>query len=944
MKYRKLIRHPAVFITIGLMLTAIAVLIGTPYLIQNKLNKWIVSHGPDRSITENVDFNYFTGKFALYNLQVETQRGRTLHIPKAHLKFSWRNLFHNRIYLDELILEDSFLVVDTLENTDFRIAGLVVKELIGTSDTRAKESSAWGVGIKRFEILNSKIEYDTPQLAATYYIDRYRLTDLESWNKQQPVKVELQGRIDDSPIQINAEITPFAEQLVTKGRLQLQKAKLSLISNLLAMENLSVEGQIDINATVESVRQDDELLDFSTDGNISISTVQLAYNDMTFSEDSINWQGTLSGTKSPAEGVTLTAEGNLHSANPTASLPSKSMAVQSRDLQWQGSVNYQQQQKDEVLDFSTDGNFSLSALQLSYNDMTFSEDSINWQGTLSGAKSPAEGFTLTAEGNLNSANLTSTLPSKSMAVQSRDLQWQGSVNYQQRKNSPSLIMTANLEGAQVTVGDTTRNMRILDFEGFAVNSLDIKALKDISIGEVILQKLLVMSKEIGETIDQESEENTLLQAEKMRIQNIRWQDFQKLFVSDITASTFQAYLKRQKEGGWYLLDTAPAPDGQKDEAEKPAAEDEPSEAKPSLQLKHLQLQDKGSVRFEDETTFEPYSATIEINELQIQNIDTTDTSQPLHLKLAGTIGGYSNVSFEGTALPFAKPLSLDIKGKIDAFDMPPLSSYTGQTIGYNITSGQMDAESNIKIDKGLFGGNTELRMRNLEVARQDPDKTPNIDNQIKVPLESGLAMLRDKKDVIKLDIELKGDIENPEFSFQDAINQAIAKATTFASVNFLKYTLQPFGTYIALAEIIGKAGKKVTKVQLDPVQFKAAETHLDETAKQYLEKVAIILKNRPKIRLEICGKAVENDRISLLSRREAEKKESEKKMRGSKKETAIVSDITDEELQELAKERARLVKDSLVNVHGVEHDRIYLCLPAIDKTPEKGPFVELLID
>ena len=54
--------------------------------------------------------------------------------------------------------------------------------------------------------------------------------------------------------------------------------------------------------------------------------------------------------------------------------------------------------------------------------------------------------------------------------------------------------------------------------------------------------------------------------------------------------------------------------------------------------------------------------------------------------------------------------------------------------------------------------------------------------------------------------------------------------------------------------------------------------------------------------------------------------------------------IPDAVLQDFAKVRAKLVKVSLVNDHGVNHDRIYLCLPAIDETTEKEPYVELLID
>jgi outer membrane protein OmpA-like peptidoglycan-associated protein len=312
--------------------------------------------------------------------------------------------------------------------------------------------------------------------------------------------------------------------------------------------------------------------------------------------------------------------------------------------------------------------------------------------------------------------------------------------------------------------------------------------------------------------------------------------------------------------------------------------------------------------------------------------------------VTGKAGDYSKISIDGTLLPFGKPLSVNTKGEITALRMPPLSSYSGQYMGYNITSGQLDADINFNIDKGNFDGNGDLHMRNLEVAKVDPEKEPEIDAQMKNSLESNLNMLRDKNDVVNLNIILHGDIANPQFNFQDAINQAIVKAMTFSALSFVKYALQPFGAAIAIAELVGKAGEKVTKIQLDSVQFGAAEISLDETAKQYLEKVAIILNDRPKLTLDVCGKAVENDRIALLAKREAVKQESEKKAAVPQKAGTAVEPIPDAVLQDFARERAKLVKDALVNDHGISHDRIFLCLPAIDETPDKGPSVELFLD
>ena len=96
--------------------------------------------------------------------------------------------------------------------------------------------------------------------------------------------------------------------------------------------------------------------------------------------------------------------------------------------------------------------------------------------------------------------------------------------------------------------------------------------------------------------------------------------------------------------------------------------------------------------------------------------------------------------------------------------------------------------------------------------------------------------------------------------------------------------------------------------------------------------------------LDVCGKAVEKDRAALIAKREAVRKEAAGKTGVAQKEDSEVEPIPNSVLQDFARERAKLVKGSLVNDHGVNHERIYLCLPAIDQEPDKEPHVEMLID
>ena len=192
-------------------------LIVTPYLIDMGLERWIASRGPEIGQVENIDFNPFSGRLSMDNLVVETQSGRTLNITHASLKFSWRQLFKKQLYLSELVLRDTFMLVDHLEETGLRVGGLILRELLGSQEK--SDAPGWEVGIGVFELQDARIEYDTPEFVATYSIDRYSLSGLETWNRDKSVDMEFTGRINESPIRVKAEVKPLAVVKSWKGNI-----------------------------------------------------------------------------------------------------------------------------------------------------------------------------------------------------------------------------------------------------------------------------------------------------------------------------------------------------------------------------------------------------------------------------------------------------------------------------------------------------------------------------------------------------------------------------------------------------------------------------------------------------------------------------------------------------------------------------------------------------
>jgi outer membrane protein OmpA-like peptidoglycan-associated protein len=231
-----------------------------------------------------------------------------------------------------------------------------------------------------------------------------------------------------------------------------------------------------------------------------------------------------------------------------------------------------------------------------------------------------------------------------------------------------------------------------------------------------------------------------------------------------------------------------------------------------------------------------------------------------------------------------------------------------------------------------------------------------------IPMETALSLLRDRHGAIKLDVPISGDIADPKFSFADAINQALVKATATASMAYLKYALGPYGLAIAAAEVAYMAANKVGGIRLEPVKFTAGTADIDPSDQGYIEKLATILKERPGAEIRVCGLAAKSaDQAAILAQAPAAKPESAAESSPSDKEKppadeaeeqsvastsvaagAAVVQLPPEQLEELAKSRSMAIKDLLVGQYGIKDDRILLCHPEIDKTAGGKPRAEIL--
>jgi len=207
----------------------------------------------------------------------------------------------------------------------------------------------------------------------------------------------------------------------------------------------------------------------------------------------------------------------------------------------------------------------------------------------------------------------------------------------------------------------------------------------------------------------------------------------------------------------------------------------------------------------------------------------------------------------------------------------------------------------------------------------------DIENELGMPLNAALNLVRDKDDNIRLEnITIKGNLGDPEVSARQLINKAISKALLAGSMTYFKFALQPYGAALMAAEMIGK---QAGKIRLEPLKMTPGLAEVDAAHVDYIDRIADMMNQRPQVHLMICGEASSSADVPQAA---------DPATGESGPETPVAPVNHSPMLTALADERASTVKRILFD-RGLASDRLLICKSAINEAPN-GARVVLRLD
>ena len=698
-----------------------------------------------------------------------------------------------------------------------------------------------------------------------------------------------------------------------------------------------------------------ETADLNFDGALTLQKFKMATADLNLDEENLAWNGSvqIKIPNSPDE-LIIKAAGQMAGKGASLDSPSANFKFQGSGLNWNGKFAFANQQ--QTADTKLDGDLKFAKLEVATADALLTEENLTWNGSIQiFLPETVEAQRLTTNGKLESRRQTVALLRQNLSLANENLSWKGRFNCGLKDFSAGLAAEGDFSLTDLAITATQTKLRLLASK--AVNLKSIKGDADTQFS-VAAAKITGLDL-VGQT--DAPKESSLFSASEVQADNVKLELLKKVSIESVRMLAANGVLHHKNDGSWLYIDDLttfladsgsstqkkPSPNRAAQKTQPPAKE---TDVQSGIQIGSLEIVGDSVVHFEDETVSPTFRTEVRLKEARVTDINSEKPDQASPVTLVAESRKYTHLKLQGNVQPFGEHISLDLKSKIKAIEMPPLSPYAVKTLGYNLISGEMDADIDLKITVGQLEGEGDLKLHNPRIEAVNPEKLQNAAGS-PIPLQSALQVLRDKDNDVRLKIPISGDVSDPKFSFSDAINKAVIKGLSMATLSYLKYMLGPYGVAIGIIELgVKVGGKALTGIRLKPVDFQPGVSNLDPATMEYLGKVAVILKEKKDLRLRLCGWATESDRMGQRAASEIPTAAPgvAPLARKSRPDGEIVAPkddrfpLSNEAILDLAERRADQIEDILVSQHGIKDKRIFICKPEIDPAPEAKPRVELV--
>ncbi|WP_320033797.1 DUF748 domain-containing protein [Halarcobacter sp.] len=209
----------------------------------------------------------------------------------------------------------------------------------------------------------------------------------------------------------------------------------------------------------------------------------------------------------------------------------------------------------------------------------------------------------------------------------------------------------------------------------------------------------------------------------------------------------------------------------------------------------------------------------------------SSNSKPTKLNLEGKVDKYGYTKITGTVDINDIKLLTNTNILFKNIAIKNFTPYSGKFIGREIDEGKLNLDLKYNIKNSDLDATNSIIISDIKLGKniESPDA-------VKLPLELAIALLENSNGVIDIDLPIKGNIDDPEFSIVPIVWKA------FRNLIF-KAVSSPFSLLGSLFNI--------DEEKLKTVQFEVGKSDIIASERESLDAIAKILKQKNKLAINI---------------------------------------------------------------------------------------------
>jgi len=944
------------------VLVFVFILAITPVVISSQFQKWVLANGGERVSVENVDFNPFTARLLLENIIIERTGYQPFVLPRLDLQTQWLDLLSRRFVIRNMTVHGVQLTIDERNPEQRHIGGILISQLQGKKqETVEDETKPWFFRLEALSLEKTSVVFWHEKLHSTLAIASMSLTGLDTTPGATPALLAFDGSLDNAAVKINGMVNPLSSTSLFNGNLQVQQLATGSYLAFLSDSLQQNQAVISINSKLEVKRNEGNAYDLQQDGELMLDQLIWQQQATGLKAGKLSWRGTLGASVSLDTKSVIGAKGKLSAEDVQFSDRSSNLLVGNQKTVWQGKTDVQYS-KQQGLAVELDGQLSNQQLDLKTDQpMKLKNASLSWQGQMRTSLGGNGALQVDASGELQNTGFAFDEQGRGLQFLNDAIAWKGDFSYANANSEQLLKSSSDLILSGLEINTLNEPQRLLLIREMRVEKAVIESIEALNLDKLVFAGFSLGN--VGEVPELSVNADGFVNYKQLIVEQLDYSASQGLHIHKVIQNGLQHVVVRSASGQWDFDSFITAID-KLVTAEPPGETGATVEKKPQdpnslpIKIDAVVAENGGELFYVDRRLPQPLVQQIKLDAFELLNVDSQKPTEGSELTFKAKLDNTA-VTINGTVTVFAAGPTFDLTGDVKALSLLPFSTLMEKSLGYQVDSGSLNAHSVLQAEDGSLNSTTDLTLFQLDVEPLSAEALEKLDAKLNAGLESGLSLLKDKNDTIKLSIPVKGALNDLKVDPGDIINQALGSALKKGAKTYFAAALFPFGTLLVIADA---ASGKAMQVSLDPVFFDPGLNVIAVKDHAYLEKVAMVLDDKPEINVKICGVSTASDRWYFI---EQMKNAAQQKQQLANAEKPAVNDagkvadkqpltkdttasVIDEQhvtqlLAELAIQRAEAVSAFLIHSQGVAVQRLVSCKPRLEMEGEKKARTDLIL-